>query len=506
MKLLALPAEVVAEVLQHTVVLVGFGRAFRLRLVCSKASVSLSEYHPLTRFAETFDVEVQRAIFATRVMEDFGKGIKPHSGANAVVSRYLESRCLADSNNSNQFTAAIRRAADTLAVGTGVDTQHTWAKNVSDLCQAATIHCYPETVLCLLSSKDRSSAYNDSESMKSIMKIEDEMDVFVGAAYTGNFAKVREILASNCDVQRGSRFFGSPLQCACSTGHKDIVILLLEHGADVNDGKLPLGVLSPRHTYPLGFGTPLQSACLGGHEDIARLLLEPKYELSTSHSEYYIAALQATRGGHLNILMLLIEKATPGTIETEFLLSEASKHGQEDLVRIILNNETSMIPDLRYALGLSLEEAANRGYHQIFRLLLAHGANEELETLWGSFYAASRGGYEQVVHILLEHRADTEEWLDVLGPAASKGQAHIIAFLLENQVNRQSEWWSYYAISALEVAMKEGYDSVVRILVDHGVNLRNAMRTIPAKKRIKRKITARKIKMSQVRDEIGFRA
>ncbi|CAF9930744.1 hypothetical protein IMSHALPRED_008268 [Imshaugia aleurites] len=405
----------------------------------------------------------------------------------------------------NQFTAAIRRAAETLAVGTGVDTQHTWGKNISALCQAATINCHPRTVLHLLSSKkERSSACNDNESMKSIMEIQDEVDVLVGAAYTGNFAKVREILASNYDVQRGSRFFGSPLQCACSRGYKDIVILILEHGADVNDGELPLGVLSPRHTYPLGFGTPLQSACLGGHGDIVRLLLEPKYELSTSHSEYYIAALQAARGGHLNVLTLLIEKAAPGTIEREFLLSEASKHGQEDLVRIILNNETSMIPDLRYALGLSLEEAANRGYHQIVRLLLAHGANEELETLWGSFYAASRGGYEQVVRLLLEHRA--EEWPDVLGPAASKGQAHIIAFLLESQVNRQSEWWSYYAGSALEVATKEGYDSVVRILVDHGVNLRKAMRTIPAKKIIKRKITARKVKSSQVRDDIGSRA
>ncbi len=76
-----------------------------------------------------------------------------------------------------------------------MDTQHTWGKNISALCQAAAIYSSPSDIRRLLGSKeDKNSACNNNESMK------DEMDVFVGAAYTGNIAKVREMLASSCDV------------------------------------------------------------------------------------------------------------------------------------------------------------------------------------------------------------------------------------------------------------------------------------------------------------------
>lgn len=327
MKLLDLPVEIVAQVLQHTLVSVGFGRAFGLRLVCKR-----------------FDAEVLRASFATRVTQDFPRDIQSHRGVISIVSRYLESRSLADSNNSNQLIAAIRRAAETLAVGIGMHTQHTWRKNIGSLCKAATIYCHPETIYCLLDLKEnRSCAWNNNESMTSIMKIQDEMDVFVGAAYTGNIAKVREMLASGCDAQRGSGFFRSPLQCACSGGHKDIVLLLLEHGADVNHGKSYWGDLCSETYYPERFGTPLQSACLQGHEDIVR---EPRYKLSKS--EYHIAALQAARGGHSNLVMLLLGKAAPETIQREYPLSEASKYGQKDFVHMVLNKKAFRMPDHRF--------------------------------------------------------------------------------------------------------------------------------------------------------------
>lgn len=453
MKLFDLPAEIVAEVLQHTVVVVKFHRALRLRLVCSKTYVSFGEYSSLTQSAEDFDAEVQHAIFATRFNEYFPwHDIRPESGANSMLSRYYESRCLADSRNSNQFTGVIRRAAETLAFGIDLDTQYTWGTNVYALCQATTIHCDPIEIRRLLDSKeDRSSACNSNESRT------DEMAVFVGAAYTGNIAKVREMLASSRDVQHKSRFI-VPLQCACSGGYKDIVRLLLEHGADINCG------------HPWTFSSPLHSACLGGQEDIVRLLLEPKYEISISKYGFHIAALGAARGGHLNIVMLLQEKAL-GMIETDLLLSEASKYGQKDFVRKVLDNEAFSIPRLESALTCSLQEAANRGYHQVVRLLLAHGANGEDGSLWGPFKAASRNGYERVVRVLLEHRADTEKWPRILIPAASHGQAHIVAFLLESRVDVDLKSWSYQAVRALKVATKEGYESVVRMLVDHGVNL-----------------------------------
>ncbi len=250
-----------------------------------------------------------------------------------------------------------------------------------------------------------------------------------------------------------------PLQCACSGDYKDIATLLLEHGADINRG------------VPWPFSTPLHSACLGGHEDTVRLLLEPKYKLSTSNYAIHIAAVGAAQSGHLNIVMLLLERAAPKLIQRAELLSEASKFGHKDFVRKVLDNEAFSIPRLDSALTRSLHEAANRGYHQIVRLLLAHGINGESRSLWGPFYAASRGGYERVVRVLLKHRADTELWRRILVPAASNGQAHIVFLALESRADFDLKRCNDQSVRALKAATRKGYESVVRVFRNYGISL-----------------------------------
>ena len=415
---------------------------------------------------ELFDAEVLRAIFSTRVIQEYRRGIHRSPGVDATVSKYLEFRSLADIEYNHQLTAAIRRTAEALAPRDATDVQHSWCNNVRALCQAAITHCHPETLLCLLGSEqDWSSAWNYNEFMKTVI----ERDTLVGAAYIGKIEKVREILASSGDAQRGSTF-GYPLQCACSGGHKDIAILLLEHGADVNHGKAILGDVALELGHPFNFGTPLQWACLGGHEDIVRMLLEPKYELSTSHSDYNIAALQAARGGHFNIVSLL-EGTVAGKMRRGNLLLEATKYGQLDFVRTLLNDEASLVPNLKSALKRSLREAANRGHHQIVRLLLVHGVKADYGNLWTSFSVASRGGYERVVRLLLDQGTITNTWPDMLVPAASKGQAHIVTFLLESRVDVTSEGYLDQIVYALKAALSAGYESVVRIIVDHGISM-----------------------------------
>ena len=429
----------------------------------------LHKDHPLTQSAEIFDVEVLRAIFTTRVIEDYPCGIKPHSGAEIIISRYLESRSLANFQNSNKLTAALRRAAETLTFEDGIRNQHTWEKNIRALSQAATIHCSPEMVLRLLESKeDGNSTRNEDEIMKSVLNVESERDVFAGAAYTGNIVKVREILASSRDAQRESKFFGHPLQRACSGGHKDIVVQLLEQGANISYGKTGLRD-APMGLHPSDFGSSLQSACLAGHENIVRLLLEPKYEIRKSHSVFRIAALQAARGGHLNILILLLEEATPGTMRIRSLLSEASKCGQLHVVRTILEKKYFLEPYLPSVLYRSLYEAASRGYHEIVRLLLTQSASIKYGDLWRPFHAASRHGHERVVRLILEHGAETNGWPNILMPAASRGQAHIVTFLLESQADLNLVEGSAKAVDALKLARYNGYESVVRILINHGV-------------------------------------
>ena len=413
-----------------------------------------------------------RAIFATRVIHNYRCGILRGPGVDATVSKYLELRSLADSKYNNQLTAAIRRAAEALVVRDDTDVRTSWYNNVRALCQAATIHCHPETLLRLLGSSEQDwrSIWKDNEFMNTAI----ERDTFVGAVYIGNIEKVREMLASSGDAQRGS-IFGYPLQCACSGGHKDIAILLLEHGADVNHGESTLGNVTLELLRPFNFGTPLQWACLGGHEDIVRMLLEPKYDLSTSHSECNIAAIQAARGGNFNIVRLL-EGKVAGKMRRGKLLLEATKYGQLDFVRTLLNDEASLVPNLESALKLSLHEAANRGYHQIVRLLLVQGAKADYGSLWFPFSVASRGGYERVVRLLLDQGTITNTWPHILVPAASNGQVHIVTFLLESRIDVSSEGYLDQLVHALKAALSAGHESVVREIVDHGVSLEEVFR------------------------------
>ena len=146
-------------------------------------------------------------------------------------------------------------------------------------------------------------------------------------------------------------------------------------------------------------------------------------------------------------------------------------YGQQDFVRKVPSNATFSIPGLEYALSRSLREAASRGYHEILRLLLAHGAYAEDDNFWAPFGAASRGGYDRVVRLLLKHRPDTSGWPNLLSPAACKGQTHIVSLLLESQADLNLERCSDQAVRAFKVAKREGYESVVREFGHHRISL-----------------------------------
>ena len=423
------------------------------------------------QLAEIFDAQAIGAIFTTRVIQDC-EGCKPdHLGAKVIVPKYLESRSLAGSEDSNQLLTAIRRTAKNFVVGDGVENPYTWDKNISALSQAATTHLSSKEVLRLLDPENQWTYYKP---LSSDAKLEDEIDALVGASYIGNIVKVYELLWSCPNVHRGSRFFGYPLQCACREGHKDIVIMLLEHGVT--------GLCdAPSDPYDLAsFGTPLQSACSGGREDIVRLLLDPKHKVSVSDRRYYNAALRAAQGGHLDIVMLLWEKAAPKTYFKDNLgnlLMDASQHGRKEFVRTFIERESFTLPKFEFYLRVSLIPAAKQGHLDVVRLLLAQDAKGEYGGLWDPFFYASRQGFERVVRLLCENGANTTEWPNILYPAARAGQAHIVSFLLENRATLSPKGYGNHAVLSLRRAMKEGHEAVVRVLNHYGISLEGSRRT-----------------------------
>ena len=420
--------------------------------------------------AETFDAQALRAIFTTRVIRDCQDFFSHRLGGEVIVPKYLESRSLARSEDRNELITAIRRVAKNLVVGDGEDNQHSFEKNISALCQAATTCLSYSDVLRLLDPKKDGIdpwRYYKPLTLSSNGELADEMDVLVGAAYMGNIVKVRETLLSFPNGQHRSKFFGYPLQCACMKGHKDIVTMLLEHGEGLRDSSF-------RENGLVGFGTPLQSACSGGREDIVRLLLEPKYKLPVSDSEYYDSVLRAARGGHLDIVMLLLQEGASRTIAKQRLLDvvrEAFKHGEEEFVRNFVNDKPFTVEHFGVAWEFALASAAGHGHLNLVQLLLAQDAKGRYRDLWYPFQAASQQGFERVVRVLLQHGAGTTEWPHILIPAANSGQAHIVSFLLENRATLNPKGYGAEAVRALYYAMIGGHEAVVRVLNAHGISM-----------------------------------
>ncbi len=123
-------------------------------------------------------------------------------------------------------------------------------------------------------------------------------------AINGNqVAEVEGLLASGVDLNVLAKNRLTPLSLAASKGHEEIVILLLEGGADVN------------MTNSNSYGTaPLIEAAGAGHLEILSLLLDAGADVN-QQDRYGDPALNwATYYGHTEIVRLLLEQGADITV------------------------------------------------------------------------------------------------------------------------------------------------------------------------------------------------
>jgi ankyrin repeat protein len=106
--------------------------------------------------------------------------------------------------------------------------------------------------------------------------------------------------------------YGSALHAASAEGHKQIVKLLLEKGADVN--------VQGGH-----YGSALQAASVRDHEEVVKLLLEKGADVNAQSGDYGSALHAALARGHEEIVKLLLSKGAGADVGALYASSDRSQ-------------------------------------------------------------------------------------------------------------------------------------------------------------------------------------
>lgn len=255
------------------------------------------------------------------------------------------------------------------------------------------------------------------------------------AATRGHTECVRQIIAAGSDVNRNAPPEGGqfPLLMASENGHSEIVAMLLEAGADAS-------LVNPENgTHPLG------GAVRGGHSEIVALLLNAGADPNVASDGYGgPQIIFAANDGNLGIVQDLIEHgADVNAAGSEFgntALILAANQGHSEIVELLLRHgaDPNKVNPIN---GSDALLAAVMGQRvQCVRLLLEVGADPNRTYAGESgdvplLIIASDKGFAEIVRLLLEHGADinTEggDGLTALQRAGINRHKEVEAVLLE---------------------------------------------------------------------------
>jgi cytohesin len=187
----------------------------------------------------------------------------------------------------------------------------------------------------------------------------------------------------------------TPLHYAARSGHKDVVLLLIDHGADVN-------AEAPDKSKPLDHAT------WSDHQDVVKLLIDKGTNISKDDNLLYWSCMY----GYRDLAELLIKKgadvnskAWPNAPSLEAVWNTPSSK-QLDILKLLLDNGAN--PNAKDRWGWSLLHYTYTDV-DLTRLLLDKGANPnaiENEDGLMPLHLAADKGRKAVVELLISRGAD----------------------------------------------------------------------------------------------------
>ncbi|XP_067653296.1 ankyrin repeat domain-containing protein 50-like [Haliotis asinina] len=322
------------------------------------------------------------------------------------------------------------------------------------------------------------------------------------ACSRGHFDVVKYLLSLNSvDINSRGVSNRTPVMVAAYEGHKDVVELLVKHGADMS--------LTSR------FGNNiLYLACEQGYSDIVKYLLSLKcVDINSRGVSNRTPVMVAAYEGHKDVVELLVKHGADMSLTSRFgnnILYLACEQGYSDIVKYLLSLKCVDINSRGVSNRTPVMVAAYEGHKDVVELLVKHRADMSLTTRFGNnilYLACEQGysdivkyllslkcvdinirgwnqrtpvtvaaykGHKKVVELLVKHGADlslaTAKGNSILHMACSQGEYDVVKYLVAlNSVDINSR--GNKQMTPVMLAAEKGYKNVVQLLVDNGARL-----------------------------------
>jgi ankyrin repeat protein len=289
----------------------------------------------------------------------------------------------------------------------------------------------------------------------------------------GNEKTVSLLLGRGADASSKSSAGSTPFMIACRKGRLGVARLLLEHTGEEG--------LRARNNKRW---TPLHYAACGGHKEVVVFLLEKGAEPNSRDNGGKVPLLWACMHGHMGAVRVFIQHMGVQGLQVSdrrgmTALHEAAEGGHEEVVAFLLNEGAQA--NSRAVGGLMpLLSACEKGHLGAVKLLAQHmgiqGVEERSERGWTALHSASRGGHKEVVAFLISTGARTNSRDDYgmmpLDWACENGHVGVVRVLLKHMGAHVLSETHGGGTTALHWAVGKGHDVIVRLLLLAGADPR----------------------------------
>ncbi len=215
-----------------------------------------------------------------------------------------------------------------------------------------------------------------------------------------DFTKAQKLIELGAPLHVVDETGGTPLHLAASIGNADLVKLLLEHGAQVDEAIRDLDTIS----YDSIYATPLQLASEYGQKKVVQLLLTAGANVNTKSKDNTTPLYRAVKNSHSDVVQLLIQAGATVNSPNFSYLMRAIHIGNTNIVRqLIQAGENVNGPSPGYS---PIVVAAYAGNLPLVKLLLEFGAEQcviaapDGQNRMTAYEAAAIGGHKEITEIL----------------------------------------------------------------------------------------------------------